>query len=119
MSMRLRVTILAATAALAGGCASGSIDDAVPAGVQPAMSETGMTGGAADTGTFPNLNIPPKVAAQQITPEGKAERIAQLNAAQQRQGTSGAAGSPSQNPLLLKQIAATHGDATLKAIEGQ
>ena len=106
---------VAVALALAGCASSGS--DARPA-VTPAVSETSMTGGAVDTGTFPNLNIPPKTANTQITPEEKATRIAELNDAKQRQAAAGAGGVPIEDPLLLKKKAATHGDETLKAIEG-
>lgn len=109
---------LAGVVALLGGCASSTMEDAAPTAVAPALSETAMAGGAKDTGTFPNLNIPPQVANQQITPEVKAERIAELNAAQQRQGARGSGGGATQNPVILKKIADTHGDETLKAIEG-
>jgi hypothetical protein len=104
----------AVVAALACGCTS---DDMV-AGVEPAVSATSMSGGAVDTGTFPNLNIPPKVAADQISPEQKAARIAELSAAQQRQTTQGSGGVPVEDPALLKKLADTHGDETLKAIQG-
>jgi hypothetical protein len=105
----LAAAVLAA-AALAG-CAS---DDAM----QPAGSQSSFADGAIDTGTFPNLNIPPKVANEQISPEQKAARIAELSAAQQRQSAGGAAGVPGEDPVLLKKIAATHGEDTLKQIEG-
>jgi hypothetical protein len=103
---------LAGVAALLGGCASSTMEDAAPTAVAPALSETAMTGGARDTGTYPNL------ANQQITPEDKAERIAELNAAQQRQGARGSGGGATENPVILKKLADTHGDETLKAIEG-
>lgn len=109
-----RIGTAALLAALLGGCAS----DDMQAGIEPAVSSTSMSGGAVDTGTFPNLNIPPKVAADQISPEQKASRIAELSAAQQRQAREGAAGVAPEDPVLLKKLADTHGNDTLKAIEG-
>lgn len=73
--------------------------------------------GALDTGTYPNLNIAPKVAAPQLTEEQKTAKLAQLHAAQQRQGGGGSgAGSGSKS---MTTLARQHGAEALKAIQGK
>ena len=99
--------LAAATLALAG-CASSTIDNAVPA-----------AGGPVNTGQFPNLNIPAQAAAPQFTPEQRDASLAELQAAKQRQ--SGGPG-PDVTPAdtqRLKKIAQSHASEALKKIEGQ
>jgi len=45
------------------GCGTASIDDAVPV-----SSASGLPQGPMNTGTYPNLNVPPVSAAPQLTP---------------------------------------------------
>ena len=47
----------------------------------------GRSGGPTDTGTFPNLNIPPQAATAQFTEEEKQAKLAQLRAVQQQPGS--------------------------------
>ena len=68
------------SAALAG-CASATMDDAVPTAAD----------GPKNSGTFPNLNIKPQVATEQITPEEKQAQVAAMTAAQQEQAAKAAA----------------------------
>ncbi len=77
------------------------------------------TPGAIDTGTFPNLNVPPQSAAEQISPGEKASAFGRLAAARNAQAAAGATAAPPTDPLLLKKIAAKHGDDTLREIAGQ
>lgn len=93
----------------ASGCTSTSTADTAPA----------LAGGrgAQDTGTYPNLNIPPKVAAPQFTEDQKAAKLAELQAAKRRQGGKGVvAGGDSK---AMTTLAREHGADTLKAIEGK
>ncbi|MGB3390983.1 MAG: hypothetical protein WBA88_23720 [Pseudaminobacter sp.] len=76
------------------------------------------SGQPTDTGTFPNLNIPPQSAATQITPEEKAAKFSELKAAQSGQSSS-TGGGPTANQSQLKKIAATHAAKALAEIEGQ
>lgn len=76
------------------------------------------SGQPTDTGTFPNLNIPPQSAAAQITPEEKAAKFSELQAAQAAQ-SSPPGGRATANQSRLKKIAATHAAETLAEIEGQ
>ncbi|BCH25173.1 hypothetical protein MesoLjLb_49580 [Mesorhizobium sp. L-8-3] len=72
-----------------------------------------------NTGTFPNLNVPPKVAAEQITPEEKAARLAQLKAEKQQLTAEGATAKPTANTAELKKLAQSHAQDALKQIEGE
>jgi len=100
---------LLALPVVASGCTSTPSADSGPA----------LAGGrgAQDTGTYPNLNIRPTAAAPQFTEEQKAAKLAQLHAAQRRQGAKAGAGSG--NSAAMTTLARKHGDDTLKAIEGK
>jgi hypothetical protein len=102
-------TGLALMSAVLAGCASATIDDAVPTALD----------GPRNTGTFPNLNVKPQVATEQITPEEKTAQIEAIQAARQQQAAAGATGTAATDPVLLRKLAATHADDTLKAIEAQ
>ena len=93
----------------AGGCASSDTGSATTvAGVD----------GPKDTGSYPNLNIPPQVAAQQLTPEERNAKLAQLKSSQQAQlGKGGKVQGTS--PAALNTLAKNHGDETLKQIEAK
>ncbi|MER8654392.1 hypothetical protein [Mesorhizobium sp. M0847] len=82
----------------------------------------GLTQGAQDTGSYPNLNIPPQVAAKQLTPEETQAKLAQLKGEQQGQvakGGGGGGGAPSTSPAALNSLAKNHGKDTLKQIEAK
>lgn len=104
------------------GCATATIEDAVPAGalaenaVQSAPSTAGQ--GAADD-NYPSLSAEPPAAAQQITDEQKASETAALRA--RRQQLSGAAGGPSAavSQAELQRLAQSHGEEVLRQIESE
>jgi hypothetical protein len=100
---------LALMSATLAGCASATIDDAVPAAAD----------GPRNSGTFPNLNIKPQVATEQITPEEKQAQVASMTAAQQEQAAKASAPKDTTDPMLLRKIAATHANDALKEIEAQ
>jgi hypothetical protein len=78
------------------------------------------SGGPKNTGTFPNLNIKPGVAAAQITEEEKAAEMQALREAQAaHQGTLPTAAKGIENPALLRKLAAEHAKDALKKIEGK
>lgn len=99
----LKLPMAAAAAALVlSGCASG------------AGSDTGS--GARDTGTYPNLNIKPGVAAAQFTPEEQAAVTARLNS-DRAQAAANTAGTPPNDVAELSQLGSTHAQKTLDEIE--
>lgn len=97
----------AALALMLAGCASATVDDAVPAGAR----------GPVNTGTFPNLNIPPKQAAAQLTPQQKAAAMAELTAAHRQNTATSAVPSGQTDPALLRKLASSHAADALKEIE--
>lgn len=104
----LRAAALAAALALPA-CASATIEDAVP--------QSTATEGPVDTGTYPNLNIIPVAAAEQLTEAERVAKTAELQAVRQRV-PAGSATVNSSDPQLRK-IAATHAQDALQQIEGQ
>ena len=100
---------LAAALAIAG-CATESTDDLVP------IAE-GRTGGPVDTGTFPNLNVPPQAATAQLTEEEKKAKLARLRAAQQRQSPGGGSVETPEARRKRLQLMSDEQADTLKVIE--
>ena len=109
-------------AALAGlllaACATATIEDAVPAGALPQTAPTPTESPAAPTaGSYPNICVEPPAAAAQITEAQKSAEMNDLRAKREQlarlSGRTGAATSD------LSGIAASHGDAALKEIEGR
>ncbi|WP_353014692.1 hypothetical protein [Mesorhizobium sp. M0854] len=91
------------------GCTSSNMEGAAPA--------TGLVG-AKDTGSYPNLNIRPQVAAEQFTDEEKNAKLAQLKAEEQSQAAKGG-GVKVADQATLDQLAKKHGAEALKQIEGK
>jgi hypothetical protein len=106
------ILLLATGGALlaAGGCMSSNMESATPAA-------TGVDG-PKDTGSYPNLNIKPQVAAQQLTDDERNAKLAQLKADQQAQQSKGS-GAQATNQAALTSLAKNHGDETLKQIEAK
>ena len=74
--------------------------------------------GPKDTGTFPNLNIKPQVAATQFTDAEKKAKLAQLKADENAQLAKNADPGVTDQAALT-DLAKKHGDETLKQIEGK
>lgn len=74
--------------------------------------------GPKDTGTFPNLNIPPKVANKQFTEAESKARLAQLKADENAQGARSGGGAAGDQAALT-DLAKKHGPQTLTQIEGK
>lgn len=103
-----RVCATAALLALAG-CGGGStIEEAVP-----------VSQGPRDTGSYPNLNIKPQVAAQQFTDAEKDAKLAELKADRARAAASPGATTEAADAKALDKLAASHASDTLKQIEGK
>ncbi|MEP9388416.1 hypothetical protein [Mesorhizobium sp. KR9-304] len=101
----------AALALFATACSTTTVDDV-------AMAE-GRSGGPTDTGTFPNLNIPPQAATAQFTEDEKQAKLAQLHAVQQRQNPGATAVESPEAKRKRLQLLQDEQDETLKVIEGQ
>jgi hypothetical protein len=100
-------TAAAAALLAVSGCGSNTVADTTPRSI---------TEGPIDTGTFPNLNIPPQVAAPQFTPAEKQAKLAQLKAEQRAQTKGGAEPKGGLSEAELVKLGKTHGKDTLKAI---
>lgn len=109
------------------GCATATIEDAVPEGALESAATAGgppeaavSSGAPSETGEFPNLNEVQRGAMAQMTPEEKKAYLAQLRAARARQAASAADGGPRQaTEAELERIARTHDDEALREIEGE
>lgn len=109
-------TTAAATTAVAPAAAAAP----VAAPVAAAGTETPLAGGAKDTGTYPNLNIPPQAANQQISDEEKTAEVEALTAAQKDHAAKAAkSDNGAADAVRLRKLAKTHATDALKAIEGQ
>ncbi|TPM96309.1 hypothetical protein FJ977_16945 [Mesorhizobium sp. B2-1-3A] len=91
------------------GCSSANTGGPVP------MAENA---GPKDTGTFPNLNIPPQVANKQFTEAERNAKLAELKADKGGQGAKSGGGSVTDQAALT-DLAKKHGPQTLKQIEGK
>jgi hypothetical protein len=96
--------------AVLAGCASGPGAVSVPLAPQR---------GPINTGTYPNLNVPPEVAGPAMTDEDKARIEGRVQSAQARQSRSGRGGGTVGDPAALQKLAGSHGPDTLKAISEQ
>ena len=101
----------AGAALSATGCASSTSADA------PAFSGA-EAAGPIDTGTYPNLNIAPRAAAEQFTPEEAAAKLAALEAARQIQAPGATAETEEARRRRLKLLSDGQSD-TLQVIESQ
>lgn len=132
MTMRHNALLAASLLLPAGGCATATIEDAVPtaalenpAAEAVADSAAGAqrenpAGGAAFStpGDYPNLNVVPPSAAAQITDAERRQEADALRARrEQLAGTR--AGGVRDGSGELRRLARSHAQETLKEIEGQ
>ncbi|MCB1452355.1 MAG: hypothetical protein KDJ43_01820 [Rhizobiaceae bacterium] len=96
-----RMWALAPVLAIVSGCVSASLEDAVP--------------GARNTGSYPNLNIPPRAETEQLTDEEAADRLAALKTQRDAQNALPTAAANDVN--RLKKLKKSHAEDTLKEIE--
>lgn len=99
-----------AAALLVAGCAS------------PDPEPGFAAAGARNTGTFPNLNVPPAVAATQFDPYSLSQHNTAIQTAVQAQQAEGAVAAASISPEeaeRLRRLGATHGQDALNAIEAR
>lgn len=107
LSRGLAVVALLALAA----CTSTNIEDAAP--------QSGTVSGPKDTGSYPNLNIPPQQAAEQFTDTDKSAKLSQLHADQTAASAASGKTTGTPNAAELDRLAKTHASDTLKQIEGK
>jgi len=98
------VAVIAALAV--AGCASTQDEPATAA----------FKEGPANTGTFPNLNIPQKAAAPQLTQEETDAKLAKLRALEHRQSPGATVETSEERRKRLKLIGQEQAE-TLKVIE--
>ncbi|MCO5066147.1 MAG: hypothetical protein M9924_17275 [Rhizobiaceae bacterium] len=72
--------------------------------------------GAVNTGTYPNLNVKPAIAAAQLSQEERDAAVDSLKGAAAGQAASGKGPSASASEAELRRLGATHSDETLKEI---
>ena len=125
--LRGRLVAAAAAVLLVQGCTTASMDEAAPSSGPAAASSLAADGvagappqpsnGPRNTGTFPNLNIPPQAAAEQISAEQKAARFSELNAARSGQKAPPGSAGNEASKLRLRKLAASHATEALEEIE--
>lgn len=107
------------------GCATASIEDAVPAGAlaepvaaQAQAAASPAAGQAAAGPAYPNLNAEPTAAAPQITEEQRASETAALRARRDQIAGRGQ-GAVGSSEADLRRLAQRHGEDVLKEIENE
>lgn len=123
MTMRPLTAILCLFLA---GCATATIEDAVPAGalagapsadaMQSARSTSGQGPG---DGNYPNLAAEPPAAAPQITEEQKASETAALRARRQQISGAGRGQPAGTSEADMRRLAQSHGEDVLRQIESE
>lgn len=111
--LRLAAPALFVVALFAAGCST-TIDNTDDVAAAP-----GRTGVPINTGTYPNLNIAPKVAAEQFSQEERDSKMAALDAARQQQAPASSGESAEARKKRLKLLADEHEADTLKVIESE
>jgi hypothetical protein len=104
---RLLAAAVLGGAMFASGCMSSEPDGMPVAGQE----------GAIDTGTYPNLNVPPQTAAEPLSADEAASLKSRVDGARARQAARNKGTVASNDAAVLRKVAATHGDDTLKKIE--
>lgn len=117
MTMRriAAATVVAPAFFVLAGCATATIEDAVPAG---ALAQT-QSGPAAPASAYPDLNVEPAVAAPQISPQEKAQQTTALRARREQLAREGSQKGVSDDGEALRRLAGSHADEVLKEIEGE
>jgi hypothetical protein len=83
------------------------------------IADTTPSGGPVRTGAYPNLNLVPKPEAPQLTNAERNAKVAELNAARQRQTVKSGGGARPNDIARLRRLGQSHGDEVLKEIEGE
>lgn len=102
------------------GCATASIDDAVPLSAVEATAPTVELDRSRirNTGQFPNTNTIPEAATEQMTTEQKAAFLQDLKAKQDRLKRQSVDPAAYQSEIeRMKDLARNHGNDALEDIE--
>lgn len=121
--MTMRCLAALAGVVLAGllpaGCATATIEDAVPSGaLEQAPPGAAASAPAATAGTYPDLNATPAAAAPQISEQEKAAETAELRARREQLARQAQQRGVSDDADELRRLAGSHADETLRQIEG-
>lgn len=101
------------------GCGTATIEDAVPTGAFRQPISVPLEIPAEGSGSYPNLNVPPQIAAPQITSEQKEAQANALRERRQQQENQSAIRSAQDNTAELRQLGNRHAEDALKEIEGR
>ena len=101
---------------LASGCATATIDDAVPAAALEApASETAFSA----PGDYPNLNVNPAPAADQLSDGERQQEADALRERRAQQAGDRRANAVRDDSSELSRLGRRHAEDALKEIEGQ
>jgi hypothetical protein len=114
--MRRLALVLVSIVPLASGCATATIEDAVPAGAlqQPAQERV-----FSEPGQYPNLNVNPQPAAPQLTDAEIRAQTAALRARREQQADEARDRDVTDRSSELRRLASRHARDALAEIEGQ
>jgi hypothetical protein len=93
------------------GCASVTIEEALPEGALPS--------GPVDSGTYPDLNIRPSAAAPQLSDAERRAAETELEAARQALQQQANQTRMETDTAELERLRRSHAREALKAIEGE
>lgn len=102
------------------GCASATIDDAVPLAAVETTAPTAEMDRTRirNTGQYPNTNTVPDAATEQMTAEQKTEFLQDLKAKQDRQKSQSTDPTAYQSEIeRMQDLARNHGNEALDEIE--
>ena len=98
-------------------CGTATIEDAVPVGALHSAQPAAPPATFSATGAYPNLNVIPVPASEQLT-EGEVER--KTEELRRRRETLSAGGSVAPSDMqALRTLGNSHADDALKVIEGR
>ena len=97
------------------GCASATIEDAVPVSAAEAQPAPAFS----EPGEYPNLNVIPTPAAAQFTPEERRAETAMLQSIREQQSRTAASQRVENETTELRRLARRHAKQALDEIESQ
>lgn len=124
MTMRRNALLAVSLSVALAGCASATIEDAVPMeAAEPAPPAAALPQGQEPAfsapGEYPNLNVVPRPAAAQFTDAEREARAAALRATHQQQRSGPTAGGVRDRSAELRRLANRHAQDALREIESE